>query len=278
MTSLVTLGPRLYRVDRGWATNEPDAPLTALTALAVGVDGLLHVLRRERPHLVSFDQQGRVVGRVDELDATDAHGLFAPEDGTLWIAARDHHMVLQITPEGEVLASIGDPEHPAPRGPLGHPARAVVAPDGEIYVADGYADALIHRFSADLTLLTSWGTPGLGPGQFRTPHSLWASKDRVIVADRDNDRLQIFDRRGALLAIWPDFLTPMDVFVDREGRIFVTEDVPRLSMWDASGTLLGRCRLPSLVCHGIAGDQAGNLYVVEARTNMVTRLTLLDIS
>jgi peptidylglycine monooxygenase len=275
--TLVALGRRLYRVDRGWAANGPTSPLTALTAIAFGLDGLLHVLRRERPFLLSLNADGTVAGQADALDVQDGHGLFAAGDRSLWIAARDGHMVLQVTPSGEVLSMIGNPVQPAPFGPFGHPTRCVVAPDGELYVSDGYADAVIRRFDRDRSEIGSWGTPGVGPGQFKTPHSLWVSGDRVVVADRDNDRLQVFDRAGALLDVWPDFVRPMDLFGDDGGRLFVSEDAPRLSMLDDSGALIGRCRLPSLLCHGIAGDPGGNLFIAEVRMSLITRLTLLEV-
>lgn len=274
---VVALGNRLYRVDRGWAAAADDTPLTAISSVAYGRNGLLYVLRRQEPYLVSLGPDGRVVHQVEGLEAPDGHGIFAAPDGTLWVTARDAHTVLQLSPDGRVVSSIGSPDLPSPRGPLGHPTRAVVAPDGEVYVSDGYADARISRYSGG-QLIQSWGSPGLAAGQFRTPHSLWVTESRVFVVDRDNDRIQAFGRDGQLAGIWPDFLRPMDVFRDADGRLFVSEQVPRLSMWDEDGRMLGRCRLPSVACHGISGDDDGNLYVAELSVNLVTRLTLIDVA
>jgi peptidylglycine monooxygenase len=247
-----------------------------MSAIAFGSDGLVHILRRSRPVLQTFDPDGALTGSASDLVVHDGHGLFPAPDGSLWIADRDGHSILNVTPDGRILTSLGGANDPAPFGPFGHPARAVVAPDGEIYVADGYADALIHRFGRDGRALGSWGTPGIGRGQFRTPHSLWVTDDRVLVVDRDNDRIQVFDRAGAHLDAWPDFVHPMDIYRDAAGQFFVTEDTPRLTMCSEDGTVLGRCRLPALQCHGITGDPSGNLYITEVRTNMVTRLTPLD--
>jgi peptidylglycine monooxygenase len=146
-------------------------------------------------------------------------------------------------------------------------------PDGTLYVADGYGASRIHRFSPDGTPLASWGSPGNGPGQFTTPHGLWVLGDgRVLVADRENDRVQAFSATGDWLATWTDFPRPMDIWSDPTGAIYVTDQVPRLSRLGPDGTLTGRCRPVLNGAHGIAGDAAGRLYLAEVNPSRVTRL------
>lgn len=268
----VALGSRRYRIDRAWLAPGRTHGLTQIVALAVGADGLLYVLRRARPHIVVFSLEGELLARLDDLELPDGHGIFPAPDGSLWVAARDDHAIVHVSPDGQELARIGRADLPAPYGPFGHPTHAVVAPDGELYVSDGYADAFIHRYSADAVWQSSWGRPGVGPGEFRTPHSLWATDDLVYVLDRDNDRLQVFDRAGSLQAVWTDLLRPMAVWVDARGELFVTEQVPRLSRWSAEGELLGRCRLPVIESHGVFGDRTGRIYVAEVSSDTITRL------
>jgi hypothetical protein len=63
-------------------------------------------------------------------------------------------------------------------------------------MSDGYGNAHVHKFSKDLKLVKSWGEPGNGPGQFNLPHGLWIDRrGRLLVADRENDRVQVFLRR-----------------------------------------------------------------------------------
>src|SRR5688572_13634240 len=77
------------------------------------------------------------------------------------------------------------------RRPFNHPTAVAVSLNGEIYVADGYGNSRVHKFSPDGRLLLSWGSPGKGPGQFRVPHSIWVDRNqRVSVCDRENDRVQ----------------------------------------------------------------------------------------
>ena len=115
-----------------------------------------------------------------------------------------------------------------------------------------------------------------GAGEFTTPHCVWVDRtDRVYVADRENNRLQVFDREGAPLGEWGDFYHPMKIYVDDRNCVFVTDQIPRISMLDPTGELVGRCRGAINGAHGLWGDRAGNLYLAELPPEQVTRLTLL---
>ena len=152
-----------------------------------------------------------------------------------------------------------------------------MAVDGEIYVSDGYGNSVVHRFAGDGALRQTWGGRGAGSGEFTTPHCIWVDRmDRVYVADRENNRLQVFDRDGAHLAEWGDFYHPMKIYVDDRDLVFVTDQIPRISVLDPSGELVGRCRGAINGAHGLWGDRAGNLYLAELPPEQVTRLTLLS--
>ena len=78
-------------------------------------------------------------------------------------------------------------------GPFNHPTNLALGPGGEMYVADGYGNCRVHKFSPEGELLHSWGEPGEGPGQFNLPHGVGVDRSgRVAVADRENDRVQFF--------------------------------------------------------------------------------------
>ena len=121
---------------------------------------------------------------------------------------------------------------PRLQAPFNHPADACVAPSGEIYVADGYGNSSVHRFSADGEYISSFGSPGRGPGQFVVPHSIRVSRDgRVYVADRENHRVQVFTSEGEFLAEWTDFKCPMGVHIDADQVVYVTDQIPRISLY-----------------------------------------------
>jgi peptidylglycine monooxygenase len=131
----------------------------------------------------------------------------------------------------------------------------------------------VHRFSGSGDLITTWGEPGTSPGQFTTPHGIFALADgRVAVTDRENNRVQVFSATGDFLAVWPDFYHPMDIFQDAAGRVHVTDQIPRLSMLSPDGALLARCRPVLNGAHGMWGDAAGNLYMAEMNPSRLTRL------
>ena len=73
-----------------------------------------------------------------------------------------------------------------------------------MFMTDGYGNARVHKFSPDAKYQSSWGEPGTAPGQFNLPHGVWIDRrGRVLVADRENDRVQVFDQNGKLLNVWP---------------------------------------------------------------------------
>ena len=80
-------------------------------------------------------------------------------------------------------------------GPFNCCCNVCIAKNKDIFVADGYGNARVHHFDGKGILLNSWGEVGTGPGQFHLPHGVALdAEENVIVCDRENDRLQFFDR------------------------------------------------------------------------------------
>jgi peptidylglycine monooxygenase len=206
----------------------------------------------------------------------DVHGVSATADGRVVVVDRDAHQVLIHDIEGRRRLALGERHRPSVGAPFSHPTSAAIAPDGDIYVSDGYGNSVVHRFGADGKLKSTWGGRGTGPGQFTTPHAVWIDpRDRVLVADRENNRVQIFDRNGKYLTEWRDFYHPMAIYGDARGMIFVTDQIPRISMLSFDGELVGRCRGAINGAHGMSGDAMGNFYLSELPPEKITRLTLL---
>src|SRR5262249_20959778 len=96
--------------------------------------------------------------------------------------------------------------------------------NGDLFASDGYGNARVHRFSPLGELRTSWGGPGEHDGEFNIPHSVLVLADeRVLVCDRENNRIQVFDIGGRFLEGWPDLARPDDVCVDDAGNLYVAE-------------------------------------------------------
>jgi DNA-binding beta-propeller fold protein YncE len=183
------------------------------------------------------------------------------------------HTVRKFTPEGKQLMMIGTPGKASDTGydgkthgsikrggpPFNRPTDVAVAPDGELYVCDGYGNSRVHRFKADGTLIQSWGEPGSKPGQFRLPHGIGiAPDDRVFVTDRENDRIHIYTRDGQLLDMWTHVQRPTDICFGKDGYVYVSE------LWWRVGQ--------SSFVHGeIKWDLPGRVSIFDLQGNVITR-------
>jgi outer membrane protein assembly factor BamB len=273
----VLLGDRRYAVHRKWAKLPKGESFGFLSDLAVDGEGHVHVAQRgtDRPVLV-FDRDGKLLGSWGEGALAEPHYINAGKDGSMLVADRDSHQVLRFDRAGKLVQALGKRHWPSLDAPFNHPTAAAEAPDGEIYVADGYGNSSVHRFAADGTLIKTWGGQGSGPGAFTTPHAIAVdSRGRVLVGDRENNRVQVFDRAGKYLAEWGDFYHPMQIWIDDRDLVFVTDQIPRISLLTLDGKLVGRCRGAINGAHGLCGDADGNLYLSELPPQEITKLERL---
>lgn len=274
VTLTVALGDQHYRVERPFHDHHGAG---AISDVVVDGGGGIHVLIRNDSlvapgeiAVTSLNAEGRVLANWGEGKIKDAHMMCAAPDGRLFVVDRDAHEVV-IFRDRVRVGGLGRRDRPML--PFNHPTGVAVAPDGTIYVSDGYSNHRVHRFSAEGELIGSWGELGAGPGQFMNPHAVWVQPDgTVIVVDRENDRLQVFTAQGQLLDIWQGFVKPLDLWGDADGRLFVTDFVPSLTLLSPTGERLGRCRPVLNAAHGISGDREGNLYLAEPSPSRVTRL------
>jgi streptogramin lyase len=205
-------------------------------------------------------------------------------DGNVW--ASDERakngkgsVVVKFSPQGQVLMTLGKPGMPG-NGPdmLDGPSGVVVAPNGDIYVADGHGGSTndrIVKFDRTGKYVTSWGKHGKGPGEFDSPHGIpLDSAGRVFVADRSNNRIQIFDPNGRLLGEWKQFGRPSDVFIDKNDIIYVADSQsnPTNNPGFKQGIRIGTVKDGKVTAfipeaspeigspEGVTADDAGNVY------------------
>jgi sugar lactone lactonase YvrE len=155
---------------------------------------------------------------------------------------------------------------PRAAGPFNYLTELVPAPNGDLYVSDGYRNARVHRFSAAGDLISSWGQPGKGgPNEFHLPHSIIAGQDgRIYLCDRENSRVQVFSPEGEYITMWTDMQRPLDISQDSEGTFYTSErpeegKPPQISVLDGDGQVLER--FPSRSAHGSWVDAHGDLYL-----------------
>jgi DNA-binding beta-propeller fold protein YncE len=134
---------------------------------------------------------------------TTPHAIRIDPQGNVWTTDAASSMVYKFSPEGRTLLQIEVGGQPTPCGNFCSTTDVAFAPDGNILIADGYRNARIIEYSADGARLREWGSAGTGPGQFRLPHSVQVDETGTIyVADRENGRIQRFDRTGTFLSEW----------------------------------------------------------------------------
>jgi hypothetical protein len=166
------------------------------------------------------------------------------------------------------------------------PSEVVVAPNGDIFVADGHggnSNARIVKFSHEGKFIKTWGKKGSAPGEFDTPHTIaMDSQGRIFVGDRGNNRIQIFDQQGNFLAEWKQFGRPSGIFIDKHDVIYVADSESRTENhpgWKR-GIRIGSAKdgsvtafipdpepdpdhHPTSAAEGVAADSAGNVYGAE---------------
>lgn len=262
MTGLIVgTGETTYQVIHPFGKLPGEMDFGSVSHVATDSQDRVYVYQRKDPPVMVFDGDGNLLTTWGASVLVDGHGIYIGPQDEVFLIDRDAHEMLKFNTEGKVLLRLGNRGRPAFQAPFNHPADVAVSSSGDIYVADGYGNSNVHRFSSDGKHLGSWGEPGAGPGQFTTPHGIWVDdRDRVYLADRENDRVQIFSPEGDYITEWRDFFHPMDIFGDAQGRLYVTDQIPRISVLDGEGRLLSRGKTVANAPHGIWGDSKGNLY------------------
>ncbi len=241
--------PNPYREDTGWAKHGVGRNFGSTPGLALDRDGKsLWVFDRcggqgcegsNIDPITKYDASGKVVTTFGAKMFVRPHGVFADKDGSVWVsdgvgvAPKNGkpgmgHTVMKLSAEGQVLMMLGTPGVPGEDAThFNAPSDILVAPNGDIFVADGHGEktnARIVKFDKSGKFIKAWGKEGTGPGEFNEPHGLaMDSAGRLFVADRANNRLQIFDQDGKFLAEWRQFGRPSGVAIDKNDVIYVAD-------------------------------------------------------
>ena len=288
-----------------------------VAGVAVDRNDRVYLATRVRSCIFVYERHGTFVSTWGEgLFSDRLHGLSFHPDGTLFVVDDGGHSVRHFTVDGRELAPIGPVGKPSDTGydgsnlatiersagPYNRPTNIAVAPNGDLYVTDGYGNARVHHFSPDGKLIRSWGEPGTGPSQFAIPHGICVLPDkRVLVADRENDRIQVFDPTGAFLAEWSDVQRPTQLVLGPDGLLYVAElwwvkglrtpkgqEIPdhrfgRISVLDHDGNPVARLGgappgAPGSFTapHGVAVDSAGDVYVADVAYTIGVRPGLVS--
>ncbi len=265
-------GSHTYEVVENWAKLPPDISLGWIGGVATDSAGRVFCFCRGTHPMIVFDREGNIIDHWGDDLINHPHGVFLQGEDTLWLTDRFAQVVWVYNTEGELQRKLGYPYIAGEYGcHFNHPTNTYVTPDGTIFVSNGYRAPHFHRFSAAGVHQGTWGEPGDGPGQFNLPHGIWVlPDDRVLVADRENNRVQVFTRDGDFLEVWDGFRRPTDFHVDdSEGVIFMSELDRGITLLDYEGAVItswgekGEGPGQYLASHGICVDDQGAIYMGE---------------
>ena len=295
----------------GW----PALPSTQLLGQCVGVgvdsqDNVLVFHRSGREWSTPFPVEPIAVptvsvihGRTGKLLATWGagqfvmpHGLSLDREDNVWLTDVGRHQVFKFSHDGRLLLTLG--ERGVPGSDQSHfnlPTDVAALPDGSFYVSDGYKNTRVVKFNADGRYDFEWGGKGAGPGQFNLPHGVAVDgRGRVVVCDRSNSRLQVFDSKGKFLAEWkgPLIGRPYGVSIGSDGHIFAIDggdpplkqpDRSRAVELDAEGRVLERFGAFGTepgqfqLGHDIAVARDGSVYVADAPGKRVQKFVRVPV-
>ncbi|MSU66180.1 MAG: 6-bladed beta-propeller [Opitutus sp.] len=276
-------GPALpYKVDPTWAKLPVGYNFGECSGVDVDKQGNVWVFNRGHWPLIQLDRSGKMLKAfsTDALHFVSTHGIRVAPDGNLWCADVDGHVLFKISPEGKILMILGNRQGVAgnndAKDAFNRPTNTAFRANGNMYISDGYNNGRVVEYSSNGDYVGQWGKRGTGDGEFNLVHDVAVdSKGLVYVADRTNERIQVFDANGKFLAKWTNIGAPWGIYyAAKENAIYMCDGKNgRIMKFDLEGKVLGVLssygRAPGKLdyVHSIAVDPAdGSLYTVEIKT------------
>jgi outer membrane protein assembly factor BamB len=233
--------PNPYRTIENFFKMPDGRAWGSTSAVDLGGDGHIWVAERcganscaDSPlaPVLEFDSRGKLLKSFGAGMLLFPHNLVVDGDGNIWVTDGRGHQIVKFNPDGKVLLTLGKKGVPGD-GPdtFNQPSAVAIAPNGDIFVADGHggnSNARVVKFSKDGTFLKTWGKKGAAPGEFDTPHCLaFDSTGRLFVGDRANNRIQIFDQDGKFLDQWAQFSRPSGLYIGKGDILYVSDSESR---------------------------------------------------
>lgn len=266
-----------FKVDANWARLPEGTTWNGNTTwITADGKGNVLVLVRTAPYFRFFSRDGKFVKAVGEDGLFDtAHSVTIDSQGFLWTTDSTGHVVQKFSPEGRVLMTLGKKGMAGDntsRDLFNQPNHVAIAPNGDIYVSDGYQNARVVHFDKDGRFIRIiGGVKGSQPGQLQLPHGVALdSRGRILVNDSDNKRISVFDNDGKFVETWP--------FPSRGGIAVTADDTVYIS--DVNAGIVNIVKNGKLIdsvsadrAHGMGVDTDGSIYVSGASRMTVMKVT-----
>jgi len=260
-----------YHAVQGWGQLPAGMSWGEVPGMAVDPRGRIFAFHRGEPPIVEFDASGAVLKTWGEKMFVWPHGLRVDRDGNLWVTdgrarAGIGQQVFKFAPDGRLLMTLGTAgvagDSPTTFNGV---TDVAVAPNGDIFVADGHVNSRIVKFAKDGSFIKTWGRRGADPGEFNVPHTVFFdSRGRLLVGDRANKRIQIFDQDGRFIDQWTQFGSPSGIFITPDDTLYVVDYNDQMQLFIGSAKD-GAVRYASnlTLAEGVAVDASGAIYVGE---------------
>jgi sugar lactone lactonase YvrE len=277
LTGTSAQSPATYTVDSHWAQLPQGATWGGNTTW-ITTDGKGHVvvLVRTAPYFRVFTRDGAFVKAWgDDGLFQSAHSVTIDAQGFLWVTDSAAHVVHKFSSDGRLLMTLGKKGvagDNTSRDLFNQPNHVAVAPNGDVYVSDGYVNARVVRFSGGGQFAgIIGGVKGSQPGQLQLPHGVALdSRGRVLVNDSDNKRVSVFDKDGSFIETWP-YPSRGGIAVASDDTVFVSDVNAGIVNIVKNGTLIDSVSADR--AHGMGIDTDGSIYVSGA-----SRMTVMKIA
>jgi DNA-binding beta-propeller fold protein YncE len=269
-------GPPLpHKVVKDWAHLPAGVNFGECSGVSVDQQDNVWVFHRGPSPVMQFDKNGKLLRKWGDGLIKSSHGIEADPEGNIWTVDVDAHVVLKLTQNGRVQMVIGrgagtDDSKDAFNRPTG----IVFAPNGDFFVSDGYVNSRVVKFNREGDYVTHFGRKGTGDGEFNLVHDVALdASGRLYVADRTNERIQIFDQSGRFLGKWTNLGAPWGLhYASKENALYMADGknnrILKLNLdGQVQGVLgsYGRTQGKLDFAHHIAVDSEGSVYVVEIK-------------
>lgn len=310
-------GDHVYEVIHDWGELPPEIRYGNTHGVCEDSQGRIYVHhtvnKDSQSHnaMVVFDADGKFISSWGPEFLGGAHGLHIETEGReefLYLCDKERAIVVKTTLKGEPVWTIGYPDQsdayqPGVDGqrPKYSPTNLAIAPNGDIYVGDGYGSSYINRYNSKGEFVRTFGGLGNEAGKVSCPHGLIVDtrdgkEPILIVADRGNKRIQRFTLEGEHIdfvqgtnmpchfdhakngdMVVPD-LDARVTLMDRDNRVIEHLGDDSGSDWRKTRTMTRDKFTPGkfITPHGACFDHAGNIFVVEwVEVGRVTKLLKL---
>jgi hypothetical protein len=240
-------GTHIYEWVENWAQIPAHIQLGYTHGVVEDAQGRIYVHNASPHAVVVFEPDGTFVTSWGAAYAQGAHGLHlnAEADGEyLYLAATNQNIVAKTDLEGREVWRIGTPDlpHIYDTDHIFSPTETTVAPNGDVYIADGYGQPWIHVYSPQAEYQFSFGGLGTGTGQLNNPHGIMLDtrgpEPLILVSDRGNSRLQYFTLDGQSVKITAGMLRKPCTTVQYQDEIYIPDLQSRMTILDKDDQLI----------------------------------------